>query len=579
MAFVSDRKMGSGPLYTFTQADPDVYFTAEAIYYQTAHNLAAIQMGIADATLVIAGSVGSVGRGVDVTPAGNASITVTDSGAIRAQEVAISVGGGVTSIAITNDGRIEGATAIQIAGTGELTLLNTGVIASTFSYALLLGDGDDRITNSGTISGAISLGGGADVIDTRYGTVSGTISGGQGGDTYYIRGTEDLAEFSAATDIDSVYSMGDYTLRYGFENLYLIGGARTGVGNSADNTITVDASGATLIGAGGDDTLIVNGGDAVLRGGGGGDTLFGGAGDDVQNGGAGDDSLYDVGGANVLNGGAGDDRVDAGVDDDVIDGGAGSDLVVYTSATAGVIVNLTTGTAAGEGVGTDTLKSIERVQGSFYSDVLTGNGANNTLFGEDGDDQLKGQNGDDILSGGTGADQLDGGMGIDTVSYADEVFGGARVNLATGVNAGSATGDVLSSIENLTGTDSNDIFVGDDVTNRLDGYLGNDQLSGGAGEDVLIGDAGNDQLTGGVDKDIFLFADSRLAQPLGTDTIQDFQDTIDRISFVGNAAVDAFSDLSFFQQGTTARVAFDGGVIRLLNTDVSQLTAADFLFG
>ena len=102
-------------------------------------------------------------------------------------------------------------------------------------------------------------------------------------------------------------------------------------------------------------------------------------------------------------GGAGNDVFVGNTANNVLDGGAGSDTVVFTN-TGGVSVTLNdTGadvlvTHDGE---TDTLRSIENIQGTVGNDTITGNSQNNTLSG--------GASGNDTLSGGAGEDRLIGG--------------------------------------------------------------------------------------------------------------------------------------------------------------------------
>ena len=55
-----------------------------------------------------------------------------------------------------------------------------------------------------------------------------------------------------------------------------------------------------------------------------------------------------------------------------------------------------------------------------------------------------------------------------------------------------AEGDVLRSIENVTGSRSDDVIVGDTVPNVIKGGGGPDRISGGAQDDKLYGDAGDD---------------------------------------------------------------------------------------
>ena len=110
-------------------------------------------------------------------------------------------------------------------------------------------------------------------------------------------------------------------------------------------------------------------------------------------------------------GGAGNDVFVGNTANNVLDGGAGSDTVVFTGTT-GVNVTLNdTGadvivTHDGE---TDTLRSIENIQGTVGNDTLIGNSQNNTLSG--------GASGQDTLSGGAGDDRLIGGGFTTTTTF------------------------------------------------------------------------------------------------------------------------------------------------------------------
>lgn len=110
-------------------------------------------------------------------------------------------------------------------------------------------------------------------------------------------------------------------------------------------------------------------------------------------------------------GGAGNDIFVGNTANNVLDGGAGSDTVIFTGST-GVSVTLNdTGAdviVAHDGE-TDTLRSIENIQGTVGNDVLVGNSQNNTLSG--------GIGGADTLSGGAGDDRLIGGGYTVTTSF------------------------------------------------------------------------------------------------------------------------------------------------------------------
>ncbi|MGN6538204.1 MAG: calcium-binding protein, partial [Mesorhizobium sp.] len=131
---------------------------------------------------------------------------------------------------------------------------------------------------------------------------------------------------------------------------------------------------------------------------------------------------------------------------------------------------------------------------------------NNVLYGLNGNDTLDGKGGNDTLVGGAGADTLDGGSGIDTASY-ESSLAGVTVDLnlvgTAQISGGDASGDKLTAIENLIGSQFADILTGDGDNNVLAGLGGDDKLIGGAGNDTLIGGPGQDTLTGGDGADTF----------------------------------------------------------------------------
>lgn len=141
---------------------------------------------------------------------------------------------------------------------------------------------------------------------------------------------------------------------------------------------------------------------------------------------------------------------------------------------------------------------------------------NDTLIGGGGVDTLLAGAGDDWLEGGAGADIIDGGDGRDWASYESSGAGVtvsldvAQSNNQTGGIAaagGHANGDTLSGIENLDGSDFDDILEGDSDANEITGGAGNDVLYGVLGDDTLEGEAGNDTIDGGVGNDVIFAGD------------------------------------------------------------------------
>jgi len=221
------------------------------------------------------------------------------------------------------------------------------------------------------------------------------------------------------------------------------------------------------------------------------------------------DELIGDGRRNFLFGQAGNDSIEGLVENDFLFGGAGNDSLVggdgfdaadYTLSKSGVVINLGNGTVAGEG--RDQLSEIEDAWGSTHPDTLIGNSSANHLYGWDGPDDIDGRGGDDLLVPGVGDDTVEGGVGAD---YVDYFFGKlsdflatnpVNVNLATGVARGSGT-DSLLDIENVSGTNHNDVLTGSEKANAMFGYNGDDELYGLEGNDWVDGGSGNDFLSGG----------------------------------------------------------------------------------
>ena len=191
------------------------------------------------------------------------------------------------------------------------------------------------------------------------------------------------------------------------------------------------------------------------------------------------DILIGTPGADLISGQGGSDWIRGAGGGDTLDGGEGTDTADYSKAPGAVRVDLAQGGALDGQGGTDTLVSIEQVQGSAFSDLLIGtDGAGESLAGGIGQDTLHGGRGDDSLDGGV----HDGDAGWDWVSY---LFASAavNVNLATGVATGAQGNDALANLEAVMGTAFADTLTGDAQDNILRGNGGNDIVEGGAGDD------------------------------------------------------------------------------------------------
>ncbi|MDP3479659.1 MAG: calcium-binding protein [Desulfoprunum sp.] len=307
---------------------------------------------------------------------------------------------------------------------------------------------------------------------------------------------------------DSLYGLEDDDYLYGGSgNDYLSGGTGTDRASylfaTAGVTVSLLITTAQNTGGDGTDTLVaiedIGGSDY-------GDTLRGNDGVNWLLGYDGDDALYGNGGSDFIYGGDGSDYLNVGSGNDYLSGGTGADKVSYFYATAGVTVSLLNPAAQNTGGdGTDTLVSIENIWGSNYDDTLTGNdganqfygfNGNDILYGNGGSDEIYGHNGSDRLFGDAGDDTLNGGSGTDGAFYNTATTAvSVNLNTTTSQATGGAGNDTLVGIENLTGSNFNDILIGDAAANILNGGAGLDTMIGGLGNDTYYVDSASDVIS------------------------------------------------------------------------------------
>lgn len=127
-----------------------------------------------------------------------------------------------------------------------------------------------------------------------------------------------------------------------------------------------------------------------------------------------------------------------------------------------------------------------------------------SVDGGAGNDTITGGADDDYLIGGAGADIIDGRGGTNTADYGSSTQG-VSVNLQLHIlSGGDATGDKLSRIQNVDGTNHADVLTGNGADNVFEGFAAPDSLLGNTGDDTLDGGDGNDILNGGVGSDTLI---------------------------------------------------------------------------
>lgn len=261
----------------------------------------------------------------------------------------------------------------------------------------------------------------------------------------------------------------------------------------------------------GDDVIVARGGNDVIRTGRGQDSVCAGAGnDDVRTGtgfqdvvwaGTGDDVVHGGPGRNLLIAGPGDDRMygsshfdnfespgrrtwDADTDlfvgrgrrdsfsadpgNDTFVGGKGADFMWFHNSPRGVIIDLPSGTATGDGK--DTIRSMTEIIGSRHDDKIIGTNRDEFISSGGGDDFVRGRGGRDELFDAGGGDVLIGGIGRDSIGTAGCY--------------GSSDGPTYCQTD-------------EPVPDRLIGGRGHDVIGSGPGDDLVKGNDGDDRMTGG----------------------------------------------------------------------------------
>lgn len=406
----------------------------------------------------------------------------------------------VDGIATTD---VQAGAAIDTNGDVD-TLSGIEHIRGTLYQDYIVGDGGHNELEGMAGDDTIYGGGGDDYIrgddggsdagnDKLYGEAGyDSFKGGGGNDTVDGGADEDRIEYDSETTFT-----GDTATHGVIVNLsenVLVGVSVDGIGETdvaAGTAIDTRDYIDTLIsiervrGTGYEDYIVGDDGRNELEGMGGDDTIYGGGGDDyIRGDDGGDDSIQN--GNDKLYGGDGYDSFKGGGGNDTIDGGADEDRVEYNSettwtgdtATHGIIANVSgealvgvavdgissrdvaAGTAIDTRGYTDTLISIERIEGTGYQDIIAGGMERNEFAGLEGDDSIY---------GGGGNDQLDGGAGNDLIVAGD----------------GVAQGDGWVQGSDLEGGSGDDTVIGGSGGDFIKVGSGDDTVSGNGGQDLL----------------------------------------------------------------------------------------------
>jgi Ca2+-binding RTX toxin-like protein len=417
------------------------------------------------------------GGGGDLLAGGAGNDTyIVDSDMVLIFDNAGSSGGGIDTV--RSSATFDLTIYDHVADLENLTLTGTAAIDAT-------GNALDNVITGNSAANTLQGNEGND-----------TIIGGLGADN--MDGGDDVDTLSYITDTKGV------TVDLGAQTA-------SGAAGSEANGDTI-ANFENAVGGKGIDHITGSTGDNVIAGGLGNDVLDGGEGSETNGdaldysgaktgvtvslytgkatGGDGADTISNF--ENVV-GSAFNDIISGSADVNVLVGGGGNDTLDYSGSVSGVNVSLAGNFAAGGDAQGDTISSFENVNGGGGSDDLFGSSAVNVMNGLGGDDVIQGSGGADILDGGADNDYLSYTTSGEGVSVKLGTFNsGTGASAVAAVKGGDADGDKAINFENIWGSDSNDILIGNNGVNTVLGINGDDLIAGGLGADLLSGGNGND---------------------------------------------------------------------------------------
>ncbi|MFZ2724978.1 MAG: hypothetical protein WAX77_01870 [Methylococcaceae bacterium] len=361
-----------------------------------------------------------------------------------------------------------------------------GNVTGNESNNKIIGNDGNNLLDGGLGSDTLQGSAGNDTL--TGGTGADNLIGGTGNDVYAVDNARDLVSEAPSTSTvdtgtDSINSfIGSYKLPAYTENLSLMSGAVSGIGNDLNNIITGNDANNTLTGGVGADTM---------AGGVGGDTYY-------------VDNLNDI---VIENPTTPITAVKSVAEKSIIHWDDPPPPPVDTINTnvnyvlPSNVENLTlTGSAPLVGTGNE------------LNNVLTGNTGNNALYGLSGNDTLMGGAGNDTLDGGDDSDVMTGGTGNDVFMFANVINSTTRETI-TDMNVGSndtiyldngvytkltvtGTLNAANFRSSTTGVavDSNDYLTYNTSTGILS-YDNNGNAAGGIIQIALIGTSTHPALT------------------------------------------------------------------------------------
>ena len=523
---------------------------------------------------------------------GTDSFTFADGASVSG-----SVDGGTGADTLDLSASTSGVTVDLLSGSAT----SVGAISSIEN--ILTGAGDDTII--GALSATIlDTGAGNDTLDFSAVTADLAITVHASGAISISDGTDTVSNVSGVENIVG----GSGTNTYIFEDGASLAGTISGGSNVLDyaassTAITVNIGAGTATGTGGVSNVV------SVIGGSGSDTLTGPAADaswSITSANSGSVGGVSFTGIENLAGGSGSDSfafADSASVTGAVTGGAGSDTLDHSASTAGITIDLSSGTATGTG----GIADIESVVTGAGNDTIIGALSATILGTGDGNDTLDFSAvtaGLAITVHASGAVSIsDGTSSVSNVSGVENIVGGSATNTYT-FEDGAALAGTISGGSNVlnyaASTSAIAVDLGAGTASGTGGIAGVTSIIGSGGSDTLTGPAadascsisgtnsctvngvsfsGIENLEGGSWEDTFSFAGGRAASVTrgdGDDYVTGVLDATALDLGLGSDTLDLSSDTG----DVTVTVSSDGSVgIDDGTVNIEGITGADNVLG
>ncbi len=524
------------------------------------------------------------GEGNDSVAAGGASqITIFGNegdDVVQASGGAVILAyGGEGNDSLSTEAGVVGVVALVGNSGADFIAVNAGSTVVVFG-----GEGNDSMTAATAGSHVTIFGGeGNDSIAAASGSQV-TIFAENGADNVVVTGGIEVRVFGGEGNDSLVAAGGSLVTIFGEtgnDTLCASGGNQVSMfaGTGNDFVCGIGGTGVILLGEVGNDTITATGTDSMI--------LFGGRGDDLLNasnsinplmfGDDGNDTYVFGAGATTMNARIKEILTLEVTDDERATRGADTlDLSGFFAVTVslGVFGSEQDALVGLQSVGANFTLAIfgdyENVIGTAGNDFISGSARANLLMGMGGNDTIEGGAGDDTLDGGTGDDSLKGELGDDTYTFAAGPQGVDIIDEAPGLDSDTLDFSMLTGAVMVDlGSTAPQIQAGGDVTIQLTDPLGvenvigsdfNDMMTGNARNNVFTGGKGDDVMGGGAGSDTYVFG----AGNLGNDTVNEApgvdSDTLDFSELRGPIELDLNSNASQNLGNGALTLALSGGM-------------------